>query len=418
MNGRSPRGSGALRRILPALVLASGLGYGVQLIAPLILPSQAYMLFSAFWSVLYLCVAGMSGVQNEVARSSNVGAVSRSGHRALRRYTWVIGGGAVSLGLVVGLVLTVVLHPESGIAVTASLAIGVGGYAILAVVAGILYGGRRWDGVALVIVADPVARGLLFAATGALSLGGVVSVGLTWMVFITALPFIFALILIWIIYGRTTVNAVTVDGTLKDLLRNSLHTILAASALGFMASGMPLMISMIGRGTNASLVAGTILVVVLTRAPLVSPMIALQSYLTVGFRASPSRAKRRVAWILLALALASAALAGVVLLSGPALKEVLPGYTLPSAPTIVFSVLSAGLVGMQCVTGAAVLAWNRHRLYASGWVITAVGVVGLAFVPLGFEARLAVALVLPPLVGIAVHLAGMPRTGSPKYAPV
>jgi hypothetical protein len=400
------------------MVLASTLGYGVQLIAPLILPSQPYVGFSAFWSVLFLCVSAMSGVQNEVARSSSVGAVSRSSHRALARYTWAIGGGAVTLGLVVGLVLTVVLHLGNGIAVTASLILGVGGYAILAVVAGVLYGVRRWGGVALVIVADPAARGVLFAATAALSLGGIVNAGLTWMLFITALPFLFALILTWIIYGRTTVNAVTVDGTVKDLLRNSLHTIMAASALGFMASGMPLVISMIGRGANASLVAGTILIVVLTRAPLVSPLIALQSYLTVGFRDSPARAKRRVAWIMLALALASAVLAGVVLFAGPALTELLPGYTLPSPPAVVFAVLSAGLVGMQCVTGAAVLARNRHRLYAAGCVVTALGVVGLAFVPLGFEARLAVALSLPPLAGMAVHLAVVPRTGSRKYAPL
>lgn len=418
MSDERAQGDRALRLILPAMILASGLGYGVQVVAPLLLPSRQYVAFSAYWSVLFLCIAGMTGVQNEIARSARAGARPPEADRSLFRYASVVGGGASLLGLSTGVVLDILLQSGSGVAVAISLMVGVGGYGLLAVVAGILYGARRWDGVALLIVADPAARAVLFAAIGVLSLAGLVNADLTWLLLGTALPFVIALILIWIFYGRTTVGTVSVDARVSELLRNSLHTILASGSLGFMVAGMPLVIGIIGRDTSSTLVAGTILVVVLTRAPLVSPLVALQSYLTVGFRDGPSRVLRRVTWLVIVIAVASAALACITVVVAPLAANWLPEYSLPSTAAIMFIVVSAGLVGIQCVTGAAVLARSRHRLYAGGWVVTALGVVGLALVPLGFEARLVVALSVPPLIGIGVHLVGLLRTGAPKSAPV
>lgn len=418
MSDERVRGDRALRMIVPAMILASVLGYGAQIIAPILLPARQYVTFSAYWSVLFLCIAGMTGVQNEIARSARSVASPTNADRILSRYALAVGVGASLLGLAAGVALDMLLQSGSAVALTISLTAGVGGYALLAIVAGVLYGARRWDGVALLIVADPAVRGLLFAAIGALSLTGLLHAELTWLLLSTAVPFVIALALIWIFYGRTAVETVAIDARVSELLRNSLHTILASGSLGFMVAGMPLMIGMIGRETSSALVAGTILVVVLTRAPIVSPLVALQSYLTVDFRDAPSRVPRRVTWIVIVIALASVIVACLVVVVAPLAVNSLPGYVLPSPATIIFIVLSAGLVGIQSVTGAAVLARSRHRLYAGGWVVTALAVVGLAFVPLGFEARLVVALCLPPLAGIAVHLAGLLCTGARKSAPV
>jgi hypothetical protein len=48
-----------------------------------------------------------------------------------------------------------------------------------------------------------------------------------------------------------------------------------------------------------------------------------------------------------------------------------------------------------------------HRTYAVGWVGATVAAVLLLLLPLDLETRTVVALLCGPMVGIAVHLAGL-----------
>lgn len=404
----APQG-GALKRILPALVVSSGLGYGVQIVAPLLVSSADYVQFSAFWASLFLGVMALSGVQNEIARSASPRLRTT---RVLGRYTLVVTAAAAVLGAALGGGLGIALGSSSGAQLAIASALGLSGYAAMAVLAGLLYGAHRWNGVALAIIADPLLRALLFAAWGVAVVAALVSaVSLTAIVFATVVPFLLATVCVWMWGGgRVVVRTVAVEGTWTQLLRRSFHTVVAACALGFMASGQPLVIATIARDENPALVAGVILIVVLIRAPLVSPMVALQSYLTVTFRDHPGAIARRIVLLSASLAAVSVLAAVVVVLGAPiVIAAVLPAYILPSAPVLVASVVGAGAVGVQCIVGAAVLSVGGHRVYAAGWLATAIAVIIAAFVPLPFEPHLVLLLVAPVVVGLAVHVSGLRR---------
>ena len=71
-------------------------------------------------------------------------------------------------------------------------------------------------------------------------------------------------------------------------------------------------------------------------------------------------------------------------------------------------VLGATCMGALTVTGAAVLAGERHGAYLAGWLVAVVvAVVILAAVPLPLGPNAAVALVVGPLVGFGVHMAAL-----------
>lgn len=404
-----PSQSGGLKRILPALVASSVLGYGVQLVAPLLVSSADYVHFSAFWSCLFLGIMALSGVQNEIARSA---APGRRRVPVIRRYTAVVTVAAAMVGSALGGVLGFALDSSYGVQLAVASALGLSGYAVMAVLAGLLYGAHRWNGVALAIVADPLLRALLFAGWGVAVLAATVTdVSLAAVIFATVVPFVLATVWVWMWGGgRVVVRTVALEGTLTQLLGRSFHTVLAACALGFMASGQPLVIATVARDEDPALVAGVILVVVLVRAPLVSPMVALQSYLTVTFRDRPEMISRRIVVLSTSLGAITIAAAVVVALAAPVVvAAVLPAYVLPSATVLVASVVGAGAVGVQCIVGAAVLSVGGHRIYAVGWLVTAISVVIVALVPVPFEPRLILLLLAPVVVGLAVHLWGLWR---------
>lgn len=409
-----PRGESGLRSLLPALVVSSGLGYGVQLLAPVLLSTGDYVVFSAFWSSLFLGIAALSGVQNEVARSAT-GASEKGSIAELRSYTLVIVGVCLVGGWVIGVATGIAVNADDVLVLGAATALGLCSFAALAVIVGTFYGRVRWKSVALSIIADPAARALAFLIL-VLLVGVLGSARLPlWLVLLaTVLPFTFATVLLWFAGGRDSLRLSQIEGTWRGLLGRSFHTVVAACALGFMAAGQPLLIASMGKGESSALVAGVILAVVLVRAPLVSPLIALQSFMTVSFRAAGRSVNRRLVRVVAGVSAATAAGAVVIGLWGEEVgRRFLSEYTLPDTTILVCVVVSSGLVGVQCVLGAAVLATARHRGYAAGWLVTAATTVALSLLPLSFEIKLVVVLIVPVLAGLAVHMAVLvaPRSG-------
>lgn len=402
----------ALRQILPAMVLASGLGYAVQLCAPVILGASSYVEFSSFWSALFLCVAALSGVQNEIARSATLSHSERSG-RIIRDYSLIVGGGVIVVSAVGGAVFAAAFVREDQLGAVIALGLGLVSYALLAIVSGVLYGARRWTGVVAAIIVDPAMRAVFFGALAVVALlGSKHAVPLTVALFAAAIPFAFAAVALWARWGSRALGVTTFDTDAAGLVRNSFHAVVASTSLGFVAAGMPLLVAALGRDESPALVAGTVLVVVLVRAPIVSPMIALQSFLTVSFRDSPASSRRRATLVICGLASATVLIAtGVALFGDRVVSSLLPSYTLPPTWLIVVIVVAAGLVGVQVVAGALVLARAAHRLYAAGWATTAVGVVLFCVLPLAFAPKLAIIMTAPGMLGVAVHLIGSRVTG-------
>ena len=78
-------GRGALAYVLGATVLAGLIGYVIQAVVPGFTDADEYITFSVFWSIVYLVVSALSGVQQEVTRAAHVGTPA-GGVRTLTRF--------------------------------------------------------------------------------------------------------------------------------------------------------------------------------------------------------------------------------------------------------------------------------------------------------------------------------------------
>ncbi|WP_438353535.1 hypothetical protein [Microbacterium sp. CJ88] len=412
MTTRSPeRRFGGLTLILIATAVAGAVGYVIQLLAPALLgDAEAYLGFSVFWSTLYLFVSAIAGVQQEVTRATHPSPTpSRS--TTLRTVTLAGGAVLVVVAVIVGLLLGPGAFSAAPVALTAWFAVGIVGYLLSAVLAGVLYGLELWREIALLTVADALIRGILTTIALVLHappaiLGGAI-----------ATPFVLAFGLVWLVARHRVVGRFALDVAARRLLVNTSTTVLAAAATGAMVTGLPLLLRSTMPDVPAVALASLVMAITITRAPLIVPLMALQSYLIVEFRKAGTSLWPRLARYL-AVAVAVAALAAVLGgLLGPWVVDVFSGgkYAI-DAWTGVVVVVSAGLVSMMCLTGPALLSEARHGVYVSGWAVAALATVALLLLPVPTGLRIDLALIAPALVGLIVHLGGIRRPGGTPRA--
>lgn len=407
------QGRGALSFVLGATVLAGVIGYVIQAVVPAFTGADEYIIFSVFWSIVYLVVSALSGVQQEVTRAAHVAAPA-SGIRTLVGFALLYASGAaVLLVALAPLWAPQVLPPgtlveESGVVfqLVSALAVAAVGYTFVAVLSGALYGVRNWPGVAAMTVSDSVLR--LIAIAVALALGAGVA-GLGWAV---ATPFLVAAAGLWLFTGRSIRASLAIDTGMSGLLRNSARTVGAAIATGIMISGLPFLLGITSDQVQPELLASLILVITLTRAPLVIPLLALQSLLIVTFRDAPGRMATRVRLWGACLVLVAAVLSALAVVVGPWVIALLYGdrYALP-APAYAAIVASAGLTALLCLTGPAVLAAGQHGRYLLGWAAGSATLIGFLLLPLPELERVLLALCAGPVVGVLIHAAGLARRG-------
>lgn len=391
-------GSG-LRSILVATAVAGALGYAIQLAAPALLADDAsYVTFSVYWSTLYLCVAALSGVQQEITRAAR--PVSEEPPTpVLRQFTLIAIGVVVLAAALIALLVGDAIMPGQPLVLAVVLSVGVVGYLLVAVLSGVFYGLRLWTAVAWTTIVDAGLRAVLVLC--ALAMGWPAE----WIAVTVSIPFGLTFLLVWLRMRGRVVGAFRLDVRLPRLLAHVSGTVVAAAAMGLMMSGLPMLLSAtVGAGDRAAL-AGYILAITLTRAPIVIPVLALQSYLISVFRGARDGLLRR---ILLALAGATAVIVLVAVaawLVGPWAIGLLSGGRFQiAAPMMAVITLSAGLVALMCVTGPALMSRKRHTPYVAGWVAAAIATVLALVLPLTLDERLALALLVPPLIGLVVHL--------------
>ncbi len=394
-----------LALVLGATVIAGAAGYIIQAAVPALAPDE-YLTFTVTWSAIYLIVGGMAGVQQEITRSAFPAVVPGSGRGAgiVARFA-----GAASVVAVVVVFGSAFLWGPAAlgadfVAVLPPILVATAAYTLVAVLSGVYYGARRWVSAAGMTVTDALLRVVLIVVVMLLGLSGP---AYAWA---TALPFVGSVMLLWIMSGRRAMRDVDFDVDVSQLLRNSVSTVGAALATGVMISGLPLLLGVASRGLPQMQLTALILILTLTRAPLVIPLLALQSYLVVTFRDHPSLALRRtLVW--------GAGLAGVTIVLavagsfvGPWVIELVygPDYALPA---VLFGLIiaSAGMTALLCLTGPAVLAAGRHRAYVAGWALSSIAlVIGLFVVPAEIWATVAV-ICAAPVLGVGAHLAAILR---------
>ncbi|MDQ1552724.1 MAG: hypothetical protein QOD50_2146 [Actinomycetota bacterium] len=393
------RAQGGALLIVGATVISGLAGYAVTFAVFRLLGASDYKLFAIFWATLYLVVGALSGIQQEITRSTYpIEFGSRV--RASRARNFAIAFAAL---LFVAIVATSPLWAKLVFARDAGdlvwpLAVGAAAYVLVATLAGSLYGVAQWRSIALLIVVDGLLRLVLvlgvFFFTRSVPL-------VAWA---AALPFPMALLLLWRFIRGGFVGRSDIDVGYRKLTWNVARTVLASASTAILISGFPLLVGVAGRGSSSAYVGSLIFAITITRAPLIVTVMALQSFFLVRFRdhgRSPGTAIAIAVGVLVAIGLALAALAWWI---GPAiLAWVSGGHTTLGGGLLAVLVVSSALVGALTITGSGVLAQSGHFVYSLGWVAAAAVTVLLMAVPLGILERVEIALIIAPLVGLAVH---------------
>jgi O-antigen/teichoic acid export membrane protein len=145
--------------------------------------------------------------------------------------------------------------------------------------------------------------------------------------------------------------------------------------------------------------------VVATRAPLLLPLNAFSTVILTRFVLQPERVRRRL--LLLSVAVLAASAAGAVVggLVGPWLLRLVYGPAFDIGAGVVAAlVLAAGALAVQSISGAALLAQSRHRLFAGSWLLATLVALALLTLDVGVDARTCLALLVGPLAGVAVNV--------------
>lgn len=403
-SGTSAR-PGGLTPILVATVVAGAAGYLTQVLAQKSLSPSDFVEFSVFWATLYLVVAAVSGIQQEVSRATTrITNTEQRGARTARVFALAVVAIVVVAVPATALLWGHAVFPTHTWLAVAALALGTGSYVVIATLSGVFYGLNEWAVIGAQTVIDAVLRVL---AVGVAVWAGAGADILIWAVVV---PFPLTVAIMWPFVRKRVVGRYTLDVSLRGLTRNASLTVGGAVATGLLVSGFPLALQITSRADSATAMGILLGAITLTRAPLIIPLMALQSFLTVYFGASLDRVGRLAAMILGGVACATVLASVLAYFVGPPIMVWLnPEYVIDPA-VVAAIVASAGITGGLCVSGPASLARGRHGAFLAGWVVAALGMVGVLMLPIGLAPRAIGALSIGPLAGLIVHLIALRGT--------
>lgn len=405
------RAGGGMRALTLATLFAAASGYLVMLVAGRALGPADYPLFATYWGAFFALSGIANGLMQEATRAVRSARAGVGGAAAPGPGT----GARVRLlpsGLLLGLVLAAVviasapvwpavgLPTYSGVGVVI-MAFGILGFTLQAATAAALSGTERWRMYAVLLTVDAALRlavagiGWLLGDSGIGFAVATVAGTITWALLIMASP------------GTRAALASAVDVGRGRFWRNTGTAMLACAGTSVLITGFPLFITATARETDsAALIGAVILAVTLTRAPLLVPLTSFQSAIIVFFVQRRAQGVRALAAPLGLVAAVGVVGAGAAWLVGPWLIRVLFGaeFELPGTILAALTAASVGTAALM-VTGNATLAYGYHLLYNAGWWVAVLGSLAvLQFGPGDLDVRAAVALLVGPGIGVAVHV--------------
>jgi hypothetical protein len=387
--------------ILLATVIAGGCGYLVTAIVVASRPAADYVDFGVFWSALYLVIAALSGLQQEITRGTR--RREATGHVSSPAFVF----GAVSSLATAGLIVATAplwkdaVFAQNGWTFVIPLAVGAASYVVVAVMCGTMYGLELWRSISLMIGIDGILR-----LVGVLVLLGFAP-DTNLLIWAVVLPFPLTPLLLWFFLRRGIAGRSELDVGYRELVRNALGTVAAAAALGVLVSGFPLVLSALSPEAPRAELGASLAAINLIRAPLVIIVLSLQSYFVVRFRNAPARAQSLfvgLAALIGAVTLLAAALAWII---GPSLLAALGRDYSLSGAVLAGLVATSGVLAVLCVTGPLTLARSQHGIFTAGWLVAAAATVLALLIPGDLAPRMLLALAVGPTLGILVHLGGV-----------
>lgn len=391
-----------MTRLLLATVFAAASGYIVMLVAGRHLGAAGYATFTVFWGLFFMFVGISNGLMQETARAVGDRTRARLSDGASPART-ALGVGGVMAALIVATSpfwATIVL-PDDPVLGVAVLAIATWSVVAQCALWGLLAGTGRWGLYSVAMMLDALLR--LVVAVGAV-LAGYAVLG---FVFATVAGAISWLPLIAASAEARGVLRLRADVPPREFLRRVGLAMSATAATSVLVVGFPVLLTLTSGGNLTDEAGSLLFAVTITRAPLLVPLTSFQSAIVIYFL-------ERRAHLLKALALPAA---GVLAVGGlgaalawwigpPLIRLVGDGFDISGGAA---AALTAGAVAtaLLMLTGCATLANEAHRAYSLGWWVATVIAVGLLLLPIGLTERTAVALIVGPLVGVAVHLAAI-----------
>ncbi|MFW0170705.1 hypothetical protein [Rothia sp. P4278] len=374
--------------------------------------------FLVFWSLTSLVFATLLGVQQESARLLGLAQQDRAGTGLKNQHsssspTYNPLLAAVLVGVTCSLVFLALTPVWLGTVLPAKdlrsallIALTTTVYACHVYFIGAAAGIRAWTEYALLIATGGIFCLLctyLASVTGAGPLGfqlSFLATAFLWIFFILFSPQI-----------RSTLT-IRLSGNLRTTYISMMLAVGTALAMAAMSTGFPVFLeatSSTSSAKEATLMAAIILGISITRAPIMLPLQAFQGVAVSYFitqSQSPARILAKPIAGLVGLGVVGALAAWLI---GPLLFDLI--YTQYAGqltgPFLAALTFAAALLALTTLSGTAALAMGAHRIYLLGWVATLLTALVCLIFPLGLEARTLLALISSPLVGAAVHLAGM-----------
>lgn len=434
-----------MRWVAIASAVAAITGYVVILIATTTLGAERFELFNVFWGLFFTLNGIVMGLMHETTRGvramarpddetwerershgqddeavleafeaeeledASVSAEARAADLALARASNASGINPVKTSITISLVIgtlvlatsplwaPALLPAQYGATATGLLTVAITLTTVQAVFSGVLSAIGRWRAYAILTMIESFGR-VIVALIATL-----LSDPVTGFLVATVTGMISSPIIMLTPVGRRALSAHT-DVSLRSFLSRGGQSMLAASAAAVLVVGFPVLIKATRPETDPVLLSNLLLAVTLTRAPILTPITSFQSAIVVYF-VDRFRQGRRVLLIPIAAVLGIAIVgAGLAWLVGPPIIELMGrGFTV-GGHVLAALTFVAGVTGCLYLSGAAVLARERHGVYVAGWwTATIVAIVVLLVTP-GVLDAVVLALGLGPLLGVLVHL--------------
>jgi O-antigen/teichoic acid export membrane protein len=408
---RGPVARGSVARVGTAIAVTALCGYAVIYLAARDLAPSGYSVFGVFWGAAGLVGGAAGGLLQEATREvrsasyvSDLGAVPGGRTHPMRVAAMIGVAAAVVIAGSSPLWSGWVFVDERWLSV-GLLSVGLAGFCLCVTLMGMLAGTNQWARYGALMVTDAVTRVAVAAATFVIGWGltgylwATVAGSAAWLIMLVASP-----------TARATARLLTPGGT-ATFLRGAAHSITAAGASAILVMGFPVLLKLTSNQLGAQ--GGVIiLAVMLTRAPLLVPLTAMQGNLIAHF--VDQRGDRLRALIAPAAIIGGIGAVGVVAagLVGPWLLRVAFGPQYQAGGALLAWLTAAAVaIAMLTLTGAGAVAAALHRAYSLGWVGATVASGALLLLPLPLQTRTVVGLLCGPLVGIVVHLLALARAG-------